>query len=165
MDAARDELELRLARAALSRGLPVLGICRGAQVLGVALGGELIQDIASDIEGAQEHASAGRNGGTRHWVEVAADSRLGGIVRAERIRVNTSHHQANGRLGEGVRPVAWSGDGVVEAIERDGPVFAIGVQWHPERMWRRAPRQRRLLAAFVAAARGCAGGVPQLRKG
>jgi putative glutamine amidotransferase len=152
VDAARDRMELRLARAALSSRVPVMGICRGAQVLGVALGGGLIQDIASEVEEAQQHASEAARGGVRHWVNIARDSRLGRVLRADRARVNSSHHQANGRLGRGVRSVAWSGDGVVEGIERDGPHFAVGVQWHPERMWRRAPRQRRLFAAFVAAA-------------
>ena len=152
VDHARDHFELLLARAALSRNLPLLGICRGAQVLGVALGGDLVQDIDSDVEDAKKHPAGERGKASHHWIEIAPGSRLSQIMGARRVRVNSSHHQANGRLGSGLRKVAWSEDGVIEAIEREGEDFVLGVQWHPERMWRRAPRQSRLFAAFVAAA-------------
>ena len=156
VDEARDRFELWLARAALSRGLPLLGICRGAQVLGVALGGDLVQDIDSDVEDAKKHPAGLRGKASYHWIEIDPGSRLSQIVGARRVRVNSSHHQANGRLGSGVRKVAWSEDGVIEAIERVGEELVLGVQWHPERTWRRAPRQSRLFAAFTAAASGVA---------
>ena len=152
VDHARDHFELLLARAALSRNLPLLGICRGAQVLGVALGGDLVQDIDSDVEDAKKHPAGERGKASHHWIEIAPGSRLSQIMGARRVRVNSSHHQANGRLGSGLRKVAWSEDGVIEAVEREGEDFVLGVQWHPERMWRRAPRQSRLFAAFAAAA-------------
>jgi putative glutamine amidotransferase len=152
VDCARDEFELRLAAAALAASMPVLGICRGAQVLGVALRGDLIQDIDSSVKAAIKHSSPPGQAVSRHWVALAAGSRLRRIVGAERMRVNSYHHQANGRLGPGARAAAWSEDGVIEAIEHNGGPFVIGVQWHPERVWRRSPRQRRLFAAFVVAA-------------
>lgn len=150
VDRDRDCFELCLARRAVEQGVPVLGICRGAQVLGVALGGELVQDIPSLVGGSVVH-SAGKDG-ARHWVRVESDSQLGEIMGARRVCVNSFHHQANGRLGPGVRATAWSEDRVIEAIEADGAAFALGVQWHPERMCLRAPRQARLFAAFVTAA-------------
>lgn len=152
VDYARDEFELRLVRVAVGRGLPLLGICRGAQVLGVALGGSLVQDIDTDVEDAKKHLAGPRGKASHHWIEIAPGSRLSQIMGARRARVNSSHHQANGRLGSGVRTVAWSGDGVIEGIELEGESFVLGVQWHPERMWRKAPRQSRLFAAFTAAA-------------
>ncbi len=152
VDVARDRLELAAAREALRRGMPVLGICRGAQVLGVALGGRLVQDIPTEVAGAERHAPRGRGEVARHWVQIAPDSLLARILGARRVRVNSAHHQANGEPGPGVKVVARSPDGVVEAIEAEGGGFAVGVQWHPERM-PRAPRQRRLLEAFVQAAR------------
>jgi putative glutamine amidotransferase len=158
VDAARDELELELARAAVARKMPVLGICRGAQLLGIALGGKLIQDIESETVKPQRHAPGAGKPSPRHWVRIAPRRLLHGIMRAERVRVNTSHHQANRVLGRGVRAVAWSEDGVIEGIEKENGLFTIGVQWHPERMWRRSPRQRRLFEAFVAAARDYAAG-------
>jgi putative glutamine amidotransferase len=143
-EAARDEFELRLTRQAVAAGIPVLGICRGAQVLGVALGGTLIQDIPCQRPGALEHNNA------RHWVRVAEGSRLREILACDRLEVNSFHHQANDCLGEGLQPSAWSEDSVIEAIERDGEGFAMGVQWHPERM-SGDPCQERLFAAFLGA--------------
>jgi len=153
-DDLRDRFELWAAREALARGVPILGICRGAQVLGVALGGQLVQDIDSEVPGAGRHRVPEGEKLPCHAVEVAAGSLLSLIVEAPRVRVNSNHHQANGRLGAGVRRTAWTEDGVIEAIEGDGAGFVLGVQWHPERMWRRAPRQGRLFAAFVEAALG-----------
>jgi putative glutamine amidotransferase len=153
LDDARDAFELAAVRAAIERGLPLLGICRGAQVLGVALGGKLVQDIRSDVQNAQQHEGAKPGAEVRHWIDVEPLSRIGLLVGARRMRVNSSHHQANHALGAAVREVARSPDGVTEAIEWGGADFVVGVQWHPERMWRRAPRQRRLLAAFADVAR------------
>ncbi|UCC67134.1 MAG: gamma-glutamyl-gamma-aminobutyrate hydrolase family protein [Armatimonadota bacterium] len=157
IDRARDEMELQLCREALVSGMPILGICRGAQVLGVALGGELVQDIESKIADACQHAPGRGERRIGHWVTLAPGSRLREIMGVARVRVNSSHHQANGRLGASAA-AARSEDGVIEGIEGEGVPFVIGVQWHPERMWRRAPRQRRLFAAFTASARAYADG-------
>jgi putative glutamine amidotransferase len=152
-DEARDEMELALTREALSIGLPILGICRGAQVLGVALGGQLVQDLDSELPGAAKHSTQSGEETNRHWVTVLPGSRLAAVLGAEKVLVNTFHHQANGELGARALRTAWSEDGVIEAIELDSEAFVVGVQWHPERMWRRAPRQRRLFEAFVEACR------------
>lgn len=146
-DAPRDELELRLARRAVRVGMPVLGICRGAQVLGAALGGSLMQDIPCQRPGAANHAQ-----GACHWVQLEPASALARALGCERLEVNSFHHQANDALGETVRAVARSDDGVIEAIEIQGHSFATGVQWHPERMLREPP-QVRLFEAFMAASR------------
>lgn len=161
VDRARDELELDLCREGFARGMPILGICRGAQVLGVACGGGLVQDIESEIADAERHSLREGEKSARHWIRLAPDSRLREIMSTARVRVNSSHHQANGQLGASAAAVAWSEDGVIEGIEAKRATFVIGVQWHPERMWRRAPRQCRLFAAFVAAARAYAGGSRQ----
>ncbi len=152
LDCARDEQELSLTGAALAADMPLLGICRGAQVLGVALGGGLIQDILSERPGALAHRIEDEGQSAWHWVEIAEDSRLSAIMGAGRVNVNSSHHQANGPLGEDARAVAWTEDGVVEAIDGAAHEFALGVQWHPERM-PDDDGQRRLFEVFVAAAR------------
>ena len=156
VDCARDERELALTGAALAAGMPLLGICRGAQVLGVALGGGLIQDILSEMPGALAHRTEDKGQTAWHWVEIAGDSRLSAIMGAGRVNVNSSHHQANGPLGEDARAVAWAEDGVVEAIDGAAHEFVLGVQWHPERMLD-DDAQRRLFEVFVAAAREHAG--------
>ena len=153
LDDARDEFELALVGEALARGMPVLGICRGCQMLGVAVGGDLIQDVPTMVERAQQHRAPKGALPARHAVRMAEGSLLMAIAKAARITTNSFHHQANGRLGKAVRAVGWAPDGVVEAIELAGSAFVVGVQWHPERMFRTAPRQRRLFAAFVSACR------------
>ncbi|CAM3426907.1 gamma-glutamyl-gamma-aminobutyrate hydrolase family protein [Hydrogenibacillus schlegelii] len=154
----RDAFELALARLAAAMGLPLFGICRGAQLLNVAFGGDLHQDLPAQWRGPLVmHMQRGPRAWPAHAVGVAPDSRLGAIVGAERLRVNSFHHQAIRRVAPGWRAVAWSDDGVIEAIERpDGPL-ALGVQWHAEALAAAgAWEQRRLFAAFVEAARASA---------
>src|SRR5207302_8996309 len=89
-------------------------------------------------------------------VTIAAGSRLAEIVEGERLGVNTFRHQVLDRPAPRVAVVARSveplGDGVIEAVEVRGRSFALGVQWHPERMWRRVPACARLFTALIEAA-------------
>ncbi len=151
VDRPRDEFETELCRAAVRRGVPVLGICRGAQVLGVALGGSLLWDIDEQVEGAGRHQKRNPRSEARHWIDIAVDTRLAAILGQGRIEVNSAHHQANGTLGEGLHAAARALDGVIEAIELARAEFVIGVQWHPERL-PKADHSRRLVRAFVDAA-------------
>ena len=118
-----DAFELALARAALERGMPLLGICRGAQALNVACGGTLHQHLPGHRQGEPGCTAT-------HDVEVLPRTRLAGLLGAGPYAVNSFHHQAVERLGSGLRVAALAPDGTVEAIEGDG--FAIGVQWHAE---------------------------------
>jgi putative glutamine amidotransferase len=89
-----------------------------------------------------------------HMVDVVEGSKLAECVGAPRLGVNTIHHQSVAELGEGLVVSAVSpDDGVVEAIEMPGKRFVVGVQWHPEHMWRTRPHSRRLFSAFVNAAK------------
>jgi putative glutamine amidotransferase len=142
-----DAFEIALARAALERGVPILGICRGSQVLAVADGGSLVQDVPSQVEGAGTHMvdwktlADAEPGDHWHPIEVEPDSRLAGWVGNGDPLINSFHHQAVARTGERLRPVARAADGVIEATESapDAP-FAVGLQWHNEFMWRRDER-------------------------
>ncbi len=163
----RDQAELELLAAALADGLPVLGICRGMQVLNVARGGTLCQHLPDD---AGHRPAPGTFGS--HPVRLASGSRLASILRPsgqpgggqadDMIDVPTAHHQGIGRLGDGLIPVAWAQDGLIEAVELAGRhPFALGVQWHPE-----ASQDRRLVSALVtAAANGHAPGSPLIATG
>lgn len=131
VDPQRDAFELALYRGARERGLPVLGICRGVQVMAVAAGGSLHQHLPA-CDGLHGHEQAAREGRAWHALRLAPGSRLAAAFGAERVRVNSYHHQGVDRPGEGLAPVAWSADGLVEAVEARDGAFALGVQWHPE---------------------------------
>ncbi|MBQ9003382.1 MAG: gamma-glutamyl-gamma-aminobutyrate hydrolase family protein, partial [Eggerthellaceae bacterium] len=152
---ARDAMEQVLVPAAIEAGKPVLGICRGMQSINVALGGTLHQDIRSGLsDGALQHFQKRPFDMPAHMVDVVAGSKLERIVEAPHLGVNTIHHQAVAELGRGLVVSAISpDDGVVEGIEMPGEYFVIGVQWHPEHMWRTRPHSKRLFRAFVEAAK------------
>lgn len=158
----RDDFELALTREALQRDLPILAICRGHQVLNVATGGTLLQDIASTIEGAMQHEGRGARWRRQHSVGVRCPSRLHEILGTDTLSVNSIHHQALGRLGEGlVVSATCPDDGVVEGVEMPGRRFVVGVQWHPESFWNRSDSFQSLFDAHVAACRdGAAAEVP-----
>jgi putative glutamine amidotransferase len=135
LDPEREELELELAREAVAKGTPILGVCLGLQVLTVALGGTLMQHIDG-------------HDGPDHEVRLDPASVLARVLGAATIVTNSSHHQAPKDLPPLLQPVGRTRDGVIEAVE--GPGFTIGVGWHPET----APdaSDRRIFEAFVAAA-------------
>jgi putative glutamine amidotransferase len=121
----RDTAELELMRAALRQAMPVLGICRGMQLLNVARGGDLIQHL----EGDTHKGPPGMY--TRHSVTVLAGTHLAGVLGTD-ARTHSCHHQAPGRLGDGLRVAARAEDGTVEAIEDPAAHYVVGVLWHPE---------------------------------
>jgi putative glutamine amidotransferase len=148
ISAERDGFELALARAALARhDLPVLCICRGMQLLNVALGGDLVSHIPDRFGEDVAHRHP-EHRPVQHLVRLEPKSRLGTILGIDELSVHSVHHQAVGRLGEGLRAVAWSPDGVVEAVESERHPFLIGVQWHPELAALGDDRQRRLFEAL-----------------
>lgn len=150
----RDELELALTRMALDRDLPTLGICRGLQVLNVACGGTLYQDIATGRPDAQLHDQHHlRRDYLAHSITVERGSRLGEILGVTETRVNSLHHQAVDRPGNGLRVVARAEDGLPEGIEAPDRRFAVAVQYHPEELAETDALSRRLFAAFAEACR------------
>lgn len=154
IDSPRDPFEITLAREAVRRDMPVLGICRGLQVLNVALGGTLIQDIPSDVEGALVHDTGDDRLVIGHEVVVESGSRLSQLLATPRVGVNSFHHQAAKRLGEGLTVSATSpDDGLVEGIEMRDRKFVVAVQWHPENFWKTSRAFDGLFAGFVEAAR------------
>ena len=142
---ARDRAELALLEAALARDLPVLAVCRGSQILNVARGGDLVQHLP-DVVGHEEHRAV-PGIFSEHPVRIEDGSRLGELVGGH-APVKSHHHQGFGRVGEGLREVAWADDGTVEALEDPSQRFALGVLWHPE-----AGEDARLFEALVDEAR------------
>jgi putative glutamine amidotransferase len=130
----RDLFEMALLEGALERGMPVLGVCRGLQLINVALGGGLVQDL-----GAGDAMHEGISGVDKeHGVIVGSGTLLGEIAGLNAGVVNSAHHQAVGRLAEGLRVNCRGTDGTIEGVEwaePEGKTFLLGVQWHPERMF------------------------------
>lgn len=148
ISAERDGFEMALARAALARQMPVLAICRGMQLLNVALGGDLVAHIPDHYGNGVLHRHEGLKA-VQHDVRIEAQSRIAGLLGTTELTVHSVHHQAVGRLGRGLRAVAWAPDGVVEAFESTAHPFVIGVQWHPELAALGDARQRRLFEALL----------------
>lgn len=146
----RSRYDIELARAALARGLPTLGICGGAQLINIALGGTLLQDIPSQRPDAMRHTRS-PDGETFHDVHLAPDTRLAAIVGSGELEANSSHHQAIDEVAPGLRVVARAADGIIEAAEGTEGAFLLAVQWHPERLLER-PRHLALFQALVGAA-------------
>lgn len=128
-DRVRDRAELALFDAFFQAGKPILGICRGMQVINVALGGDIIQDLPPQVR--PFHIPDGEEDRV-HPIRAAEDSVLFSLYGPV-FPVNSWHHQAVGRLGAGLRAVAWAEGGFAEALEHTRrPVW--GVQFHPERL-------------------------------
>lgn len=156
-DRIRDGYELDLVEACLRRDRPILGICRGHQLLNVAFGGTLLQDIATQRDGALNHRDPHLYHRHTHRVVFEPGAVLRRLYGADGGMVNSVHHQAIRRLGDGLAVEArCEADQIVEAVRSTGPEYAVGVQWHPEFQ---TPDQRDLLGAdelledFLAAVR------------
>ncbi len=129
-DRERDAMEQGLLREALERDLPVLAICRGMQLFNVVHAGTLVQHI----EGHK----------TPHEITIDGRTKLAGIFSAGARPVNSRHHQAVERVGQGLVISARAADGVIEGLERSDRRFAVAVQWHPEDL----PADKALFEAF-----------------
>ena len=164
-DALREAVDDLLFEDAFSTGKPILGICYGLQSLNVWRHGSLIQDLPHAEQGKGNHVNhqPGREVQEAHALVLAGNSRLSRVLgRLEHaktdLQVNSSHHQAIDRPGEGLAVVATSPiDGVIEAVEGTDPnQFVVAVQWHPERSYESSAASRALFAALLDAARSWA---------
>lgn len=156
VDRERDLFELALFAAARPREIPVLGICRGIQLVNVALGGTLWQDLASERRCLVDHEPRAPRERRTHRVDLAAGSRVARLLGAERLEVNSIHHQGIKTLAPGLVASGWAEDGLVESVESapDGG-WLVAVQWHPEEMHADAAApERGLFSALVDAASG-----------
>lgn len=129
---ARDRFELELARTVLAQDRPVLGICRGMQVLNVASGGTLLQDIPTEVPDALPHDVKEPKNAIAHAVTLQPGTLVARLLGTSETPVNSRHHQAVQTPGDGWTITATASDGIVEAMERRGARFCLGVEWHPE---------------------------------
>ena len=161
-DAPREYADRALLEDALAQGKPVLGICYGLQSANVWRGGTLVQDLGV----MPVHHAAGAAVGVAHAAVIQVESILGNLLGAEearssgagflRLPINSSHHQAIGALGDGLRVTArCPQDGVIEAVESDPALLGlelVAVQWHPERSFATSATSRSLFRWLVQSA-------------
>lgn len=146
----RTRFEWQMTQGALSRNMPILGVCGGQQLLNVVLGGTLIQHIPDSVPACLPHEQPNPRDEVGHEVAILGDTLLARLVNAPRIGVNSAHHQSVDRIGEGTLVSAVADDGVIEAIEHPGYSFCLGVQWHPEFLITAADRA--VMAGLIEAA-------------
>lgn len=149
----KDETDLMVLEEAERLQMPVLAICFGMQSLNVSRGGSLIQDIASQVSNPIKHEQGSPLARNSHLITVASTGLLrafAGKGVAEKVKVNSHHHQAIKRVGRDLSASAWANDGVIEGIEdtRNGR-FVLGVQWHPELSWATDGFSRSIFDSFV----------------
>ncbi len=137
IDPARERFERALMAEVEKRRLPTLGICLGSQLMNVYRGGSLNQFIP-DLKQEIEHRRLGAEWDARHDVQVEQDSAVAKAMGTSSVRSNSSHKQSIREIGRGLKVVATSPDGVVEAIEDPSMPLWVGVQWHPERQHQEA---------------------------
>ncbi|QQE78614.1 gamma-glutamyl-gamma-aminobutyrate hydrolase family protein [Alicyclobacillus sp. SO9] len=154
----RDELELQLVNDMVTHGKPIFGICRGIQLLNVAFGGSLWQDLRLHWPGKILHQQRGARNYLSHKLRIQEGSRVSAAMGGIRNwRCNSFHHQAVDKVAPELRAVAWDDEGLIEAVEHPEYPFVVGVQWHPENLWKEHKEAFGLFEAFVHAAAAAGG--------
>lgn len=145
-----DKFDIEVINVALELDKPILGICRGLQVINVALGGSLYQDLKY-IKGSHiKHNQQTKPYLGTHYIDIKENSILKEIMK-EKVLVNSYHHQSIKTLGNKLKVIAYSNDGVIEAVQKEDKNFVVGVQWHPELMVDSCEHMLNLFKNFVNA--------------
>lgn len=158
LDRERDATTLPLIRAAIKRGIPILGVCRGFQEMNVACGGTLHQEVHK-VPGLMDHrddddAPTEEQYAPSHSVRFTPDGLLARIAGVGEARVNSLHGQGVERLGAGLLVEALAPDGLIEAFTVNGARgFTLAVQWHPEWRFQADPLSSAIFNAFGNACR------------
>jgi putative glutamine amidotransferase len=153
-DPAREAADELLLQDAFNLRKPVLGICYGFQSMNVWLGGSLVQDLPTQLPLSPVDHSPKDRPPVAHTVRLDEGSRLAALAGDRNAPVNSSHHQAVARLGDGlVRAAICPEDGVIEAAEGRSGAFVMGLQWHPERTFQTDAFSRRIFESFLEAVR------------
>ena len=145
----RDEMEQYILNGAVEQDKSVLGICRGIQFMNACYGGTLYQDLATEHTSCVDHHMKPPYDRVAHQVTLQKGTLLYNILGREQIGVNSYHHQAIRKLSSNFQTMAFSEDGLIEAIYMPSKKFIVGVQWHPEFFYEVDENSRKLINAFV----------------
>lgn len=145
----RDKLEIEVFKRAFAADKPILGICRGIQLINVAMGGTLYQDLPSQHPSDVVHRQNPPYDIPSHTVEISESSPLFLCLGKNSADVNSSHHQAIQKLAFGLESMAFSPDGIIEAVYCPKKTFLWAVQWHPERLFKKDENSQKIFNAFV----------------
>lgn len=148
-----DLFHLRIMKRILQTQKPVFSICRGMQIFNVACNGTIYQDISLQTDSSLDHMQkSDSREDISHKIKTRNGSQLQKYI-GNYLFVNSFHHQAVKNVGDNLSVSAFSSDGIIEAIEMPSHPFAIGVQWHPECMYRTSPQMRDLFRFFITNAK------------
>lgn len=149
----RDTMELSLLSLAMERRKPILGICRGIQLINIGLGGTIYQDLPSQWKESAPiaHQQLPPYRVPAHRIDIVKGSLLEQLAGAQRIQVNSMHHQAVKDLAPGLKVCGYGPNGLIEALEKPDYPYLLAVQWHPEHLWEQAPAARNIFQSFVKA--------------
>lgn len=148
----RDAFDIFLIKAVMNLKKPILGICRGEQILNVANGGTLYQDLKFSKNCYIKHNQKRLPNFATHTVMIEEKSKLYDIL-GESSLVNSFHHLAIKDVAKDFKVVAYSKDGIIEAIEKEGNVFVVGVQWHPEMLSKNYPNMLKIFEKLILEAK------------
>lgn len=150
----RDQFELAAFQSAFENNKAVLGICRGLQLVNCFLGGSLEQDLGQDLNKIHKAEKSDK----AHGLTIETGTVLYQVVQAERGVVNSAHHQAVKKLGEGLKVNCVADDGTIEGLEwadASNKPFLLCIQWHPERMFQfglgHSPLSKNIRNTFIEA--------------
>ncbi len=151
----REDFEWEFMQRAMASTLPILGICNGMQLMNVISGGSLIQHIPDEDPQFMNHEQSSvhelaDSHLAYHKVNILTPSKLDSIIGRSAVNTNSSHHQAIKNVGQSFVVSARADDGIIEAIEKEGDKYCLGIQWHPE--FEVSEADRKIFKSFIQAA-------------
>ena len=149
--ALKDAIEIRLIRRALRRKIPYLGLCRGSELLNVVCGGTLYGDVQKEKQSGLKHIDYDHYDTYRHRVRIVPGTPLQQWYRRKTLLVNSYHHQGIHRLAARFKTMAFADDELIEGYYDPHEDFLVGLQFHPERMFKDYPGNWRVWKAFGSA--------------
>ena len=150
-DPLKDEIEITCLRNAFASDKPIIGFCRGMQLINVLHGGKIHKDVHENSNYKVHHIDYDNYDQHRHKISLIRDTPLADWYQLPELAVNSYHHQGIKTLGEGLIPMAYSDDDLIEGIYNPKHRFLVGLQFHPERMLDEYEGNKRVFEAFIQA--------------